>query len=228
MNDDYQLAELDRRLACLLMAGCIDAVDHSRARARVAVGDWKSAWLPWTSLSAGEVRKWRAPTLGEQVMLVSPSGLPEGGFILPGFYTDQHAAPDSRPHVTADHMPDGTLVQYDWETHQYLVDVPAGGELVLRVGQTRLVLRDDGTTLTTPKLTVDSPQSTFTGMVIVQKLFSFLSGMVGKGGASSDVTVAIEGNIAIKDGDIAADDITLKGHCHQEQGNYQKTSTALK
>ncbi|QDQ24931.1 phage baseplate assembly protein V [Chitinimonas arctica] len=152
MSDNYAINEIDRRLAVLLAAGTIEEVRHSPpARARVRIGGWVSAWLPWTSFAAGQVRRWRPPSKGEQVLMLNPSGLPEGGFILPGFNTNQHAQPDQRPHATVEQMPDGAKVEYDWQAHQYLVEAPPNGRIVLRVGATELELRSDGVTLRTPK-----------------------------------------------------------------------------
>lgn len=52
---------------------------------------------------------------------------------------------------------------------------------MLQIGVTTLELRDDGTTLSTPKLLADAAESTFTGTVLVKKLFTCLKGLVGKG-----------------------------------------------
>ena len=192
----YQEAELDRRMAAMLQAGTVSAVDHGNARCRVKVGEWESAWLPWGSAGAGAVRQWRPPSIGEQAMILSPSGLPEGGFVLPGFYTTQHKnGNDTKEEVTATDYPDGAREHYDHGAHEYVLKVPAGGRIVLTIGATTLELRDDGTTLTTPKLFVDSADSTFTGMVLVKKLLSYLSGLVGKGGGG--VGASIEGEIQV-------------------------------
>lgn len=122
----FELAEIDRRIATLLQAGCIEAVDHAQARCRVRVGEWVSAWLPWASLGAGQVRHWRPPSVGEQALVMSPSGDPASGFVLPGFYTTQHGdANDNRPGTVAWRMPDGTLIEYDWDT-QHLNVIATG------------------------------------------------------------------------------------------------------
>lgn len=113
---DYALSELDRRLALLLQPGVIEQVDHGAARCRVRVGSWVSAALPWLSLGAGEVRHWRPPSVGEQALLLSPSGDPGCGFVLPGFYTTQHGrAGDERPKAVVWRMPDGCVLEYDWD-----------------------------------------------------------------------------------------------------------------
>ena len=195
-------SETDRMLSGMLMAGTIEAVDYQAARVRVRSGDWVSSWLPWGSLAAGQVRHWRPPSVGEQTMILSPSGQPEQGMVMPGFYTDQHSqANDNRPNITAQDWPDGAREHYDHEAHEYVLSVPAGGRIVLTIGATTLELRDDGTTLTTPKLLVDAADSTFTGTVIVKKLLTYLKGLIGKGGGGAGAS--IEGDILVN-GNVSA------------------------
>ena len=127
-------SETDRMLSGMLMAGTIEAVDYQAARVRVRSGDWVSAWLPWVALAAGQVRHWRPPSVGEQVMILSPSGQPEQGMVMPGFYTDQHGQAPSN---------DKKLVL--WE-------VPAGFTFKIRVGRSTLTMTDNGVVIDAPRI----------------------------------------------------------------------------
>lgn len=63
----------DRMIAGLLIPCRVVAVDLAAARVRVSDGaGWTSAWVRWHSQAAGKARHWRAPSLDEQGMLVSP------------------------------------------------------------------------------------------------------------------------------------------------------------
>lgn len=149
----YESAEHDRRLATLLQAGTIEAVDHENARCRVKVGEWVSAWMPWASLGAGEVRNWRPPSVGEQALLLCPSGESAAGFVLPGFYTAQHQqGNDNRANITAQNWPDGAREEYDHEASQYLLDIPASGKIVIRCGPSGLELSAAGVKITAPRI----------------------------------------------------------------------------
>lgn len=216
----YPEVETDRMLSGMLIAGTIEAVDYAAARVRVRSGEWVSAWLPWASAAAGKVRHWRPPSAGEQVIILSPSGQPEQGMVLPGFYTDQHGqANDNRKNLTATDWPDGAREHYDHDAHEYMLSVPAGGRIVLTIGGTTLEMTANGTTLTTPELLVDSPDSTFTGKVLIHKLLTFLGGLVGKGSTGGSPTARIEGDVNVTGGDVTADEISLKRHLHTEQGD---------
>lgn len=173
---EYPITELDRRLAALIQAGTIAEVDHAAARCRIQVGQWVSALLPWHSLGAGEVRHWRAPSLGEQALLIAPSGEPAGGFVLPGFYADQHGqAPDERPKVAAWRMPDGCVMEYDWEA----------GALKVDGCKTVAVTSSGAVTLKCASLLVDAPSVTFTGDIKVDGNAK-VGGNVDAGGAVMD------------------------------------------
>lgn len=133
MNNDFPQSETDRRLSGMLMFGTVEAVDHANARVRVRAGEWISDWLPWNSLAAGEVRHWRPPSIGEQAMILSPSGRPEQAGVIPGFYTTQHSAPSSD---------DKTVL---WE-------IPAGFTFIIRVGASTLTITNEGVTIDAPRI----------------------------------------------------------------------------
>ena len=214
----YEAGEADRRLACIVQAGVIAQVDHAAARCTVAVADWTSDWLPWWTRAAGAVREWRPPSPGEQALLVSPSGCLEGGFVLAGFYTDQHGGANGQSSdLTATDYPDGAREHYDHAAHEYRLAVPEGGQIVLQVGDTSLTLRADGAVLKAPQLRADVPASTFTGNALVEKALAFMGGLSGQG-AAGGTAVAIQGGIQATD-DVVAGDVSLRGHSHMEQGD---------
>ena len=150
---NFHQSETDRRLSGLLIAGTIEAIDYSAARVRVRSGDWVSAWLPWKADAAGEVRHWRPPSIGEQVMILSPSGQPEQGMAFPGFYSDRHGqGNDDRRNVTATDWSDGAREEYDHEAHTWRLTVPNGGSITFAIGATTMVLTGTGVTMNSPRI----------------------------------------------------------------------------
>lgn len=214
---EYDIGEIDRRIACMLQVGVVSAVDHAARRCRVTVGDWTSLPIPWLSFAAGAVRSWRPPSQNEQAVVVAPSGDLATAFAIVGYYTEQHDAPDSSPDKTVMDFPDGARESYDHASSEYVFDVPAGGRIVFRIGDTQLVLEAAGTTLTTPTFTGDTPTATFTGDTTVEKRLTFNGGMTGKSGGGG-ATMEIEGKARFTE-DVIAGDISLTGHSHMEQGD---------
>ncbi|MGU2289668.1 phage baseplate assembly protein V [Pseudomonas aeruginosa] len=122
----YATAEHDRMIAALLMPCTVEALQLTPPRVRVRSGDWVSGWLRWHSQAAGQARHWRAPSLGEQGVLLSPSGRPEAGTFIPGLYGDAGPPADNRDTVEVWKFPDGGVLEYDWDAHSYSVTLPAG------------------------------------------------------------------------------------------------------
>jgi len=215
MSEAYVMGEHDRMIAAMLQAGTIEVVDHSNARARVRIGEWVSAYLPWHVPAAGEVRIWRAPSVSEQCLLISPSGMPEAGFILPGFYTTTHGQADNRDHVTVIRMPDGAQMLYDWQAGALLVD----GTQTVTVKNAGTVLIDSGgpVTVKAPSVTLDAPETRVTGNLTI-------GGSLAQGGSGGGN--ATFGGQVHAQGDVTAGGISLQDHTHTEQGDGAQTSAA--
>ena len=123
----YVSAMHDRMLACLLIPCRVVAVDLAAARVRVSDGSgWTSAWLRWHALAAGKARHWRAPSLGEQGVLLSPSGEPAQGTFIPGLYGNAGNPPDLREHAEVWQFDDGGSLTYDWQARRYDIQLPSG------------------------------------------------------------------------------------------------------
>lgn len=143
----YAVAEHDRMIAGMIKACYVVAVDLTASPpvCRVSDGEWTSAWVRWHSLAAGKARHWRAPSLGEQGTLISPSGDVTQGTFVPGLYGDAGAPPDNRDHVEVWRFPDGGSLVYDWEASKYAIVVPSGA-VDVKVGASSLTVTDSAIT----------------------------------------------------------------------------------
>lgn len=115
------VAEILRLLHNLIRIGTVAEVDHASARVRVTIGGLTTARLPWLELRAGETRTWNPPTLGEQVLVLSPGGDLSAGVVLSGLYRQAHPAPSDDEKVIGRWYPDGTRVEYDHDNHRLLI-----------------------------------------------------------------------------------------------------------
>ncbi|SEN18877.1 phage baseplate assembly protein V [Pseudomonas sp. ok272] len=129
----YPVAEHDRMIAAMLMPCRVVGVDLPGGMVRVQAGEWTSAWVRWHSQAAGKARHWRAPSLGEQGVLLSPSGVAGMGTFIPGLYGNAGAQPDNRDHVEVWRFDDGGSLVYDWQANTYTIDLPAG-TVTIKVG----------------------------------------------------------------------------------------------
>ncbi|EWH00542.1 phage baseplate assembly protein V [Halomonas sp. BC04] len=136
-------AELLRLIHNLIRLGTIAEVDHAAARVRVKAGGLLTGWLPWIESRAGTSRTWNPPTVGEQVVVISPGGDLSAGFVMLALYQQAHPAPSSNPNVIGRWLPDGTHIEYDHEANRLLIDcvgpieVKATGEVTVEAPSIR-------------------------------------------------------------------------------------------
>jgi phage baseplate assembly protein V len=115
-----EIGDIQRRLANLFRVGKVAEVNRTTGRVKVQFGEAVTAWLPWMTGRAGAVKDWNPPSVGEQVVVCSPMGEIEAGFIMPGSinYGDQ-------PAPTA-------------AENTYRLDIPTGGTFEIRCGSSTL------------------------------------------------------------------------------------------
>ncbi|MBC3258047.1 phage baseplate assembly protein V [Pseudomonas paralactis] len=114
MND---FATLSRMLENLIRFGVITAVQMEPPRVQVTTGKLTTAWLPWLALRAGADRDWDPPTVGEQVILLSPSGQLANGIVVTGMFSDHIPANGNRAGLHRRTYSDGTVIEYDSVAH---------------------------------------------------------------------------------------------------------------
>lgn len=149
MNTAAIIAELQRRINNLIRVGTIAEVQG--ALCRVKTGNVLTDWRPFLTMRAGTARtSWR-PTVGEQVMLLSLSGDIANAYILPALYSDQSPEPDDHPTRHRTVYPDNAVTEYDPET-----------------GALNATGIKTATVQAIEHVTVDCPESTFTGNVLIK------------------------------------------------------------
>lgn len=217
------IAELERRLSNLLRVGTVAEADYARAMVRVACDGLTTEWLPWlTRRAAGDV-DWWAPEVGEQVVLMAPSGLLEAAFVMPALYSVSHPEPEQTPDRHTVRYANGDTVVHDRVAGSWRVK--CAGPVTVEAGGTVTVVAAGAVTVKAPSVTLDTPQTTCTGKLNVKGLLTYQGGMTGSGGAGG-AAATIQGAVQIQSGDVTADGISLKQHTHTEQGDGAPTSPA--
>ena len=90
-------AEHQRRLHNIATIGTVIEIDADAALMRLAVGDNQTDWLSIPTIAAGMVSVWRCPTIGEQYLLVSPSGELANAIPVVSLYSDHNPSPSTDP-----------------------------------------------------------------------------------------------------------------------------------
>lgn len=187
----YVSAQHDRMLADTVLPCLVVAVDLGAARVRVSDGgDWTSAWVRWHSQAAGKARHWRIPSMGEQGVLISPSGNPAQGTFVAGLYGDAGAPPDNRDHVEVWRFDDGGELVYDWEAKSYTIKLPTG-TVTIEVGGSKAVMTDDAITAESSSITAKAQSVTVQASTLAGQADTItLTGQVTING-----TLAVTGDI---------------------------------
>jgi phage baseplate assembly protein V len=218
----------NRRIESALRFGTVASVDPASATCTVTSGGITTDALPWLEANAGShVQDWNPPIVGEQCVVLSPSGETGAGVVLKGLFQAAVPAPESSPDVTARHWADGAVCRYDQASHDYLLDVPDGGKITLKIGQTKLELTADhallqiGSTtleLTAEKATLQAPAITAIAPPITMignlTLMGAMTGMPGAGGTPGG-SATFHGRIdADEDVRVTNAGVSLKDHVH--------------
>ena len=101
----FKIEELERRLANVVRCGKVTEVAHDgENKGKVKFSDGKddkdedcfrSDWTTWNEKS-GDKSERSMPSVGQQVMMLSPGGLPELGWCQPGGYVKDDDMPEAK------------------------------------------------------------------------------------------------------------------------------------
>lgn len=121
-----KISDIERRLHNVVRVGEIAQADYGAARVRVKMGDITTNWIPWMTHRAGNDRTWHAPEVGEQVVVLSPSGDLAIGFAFPSVFQNDFPGPENVPTKSTTIHEDGATFQYDREAHKWTINIPSG------------------------------------------------------------------------------------------------------
>ena len=214
--------EIHRRNLNMVRKGVVMDVAHASEppTCRISIGDLQTTWLQWIAFAAGETVEWNPPTIGEQVLVLCPSGDLAQGVVLRGLYSDDSPTPSHSPDKHVRVYPDGAAFEYDHAAHWLKANLPAGA--------TMLVVAPGNVTVQTQDAIVQADAIRLDGEVTVTKSmtvkgpFAFESGMTGKSGDGS-ATMSIDGRADFT-GEVTSKGKSLPHHSHREQGDGQLVS----
>nr|DAK38748.1 MAG TPA: baseplate assembly protein V [Caudoviricetes sp.] len=188
-------AEDQRKTANLIKQGNIAESDPA-GRVRVRIGNLLTDWLPYFVPFAGGVSVHRPPSVGENCLVLSPSGETAAGLVLCGLMSDQFPQPSNSADETVIRFPDGASIRYNHAAGS--LDASGIKTITVQAAQSLLI---------------DCPQSSFTGALTVDGLFTYQAGMAGSNGQGGSTT--INGDIRHGGGTLSSNGVVLDTHTHQ-------------
>ena len=124
------LADLARLIENIVRFGTVAEVQMQPPRVKVGSGNITTTWLPWLNLRAGADREWDPPTIGEQVVLLSPSGNLAQGVALTGLFSDLITANGDREGLHRRTYRDGAVIEYDSIAKHLRATLPGTAEVI--------------------------------------------------------------------------------------------------
>ena len=199
----WAVVELQRRLSNVVRIGTVADLDVTAARVRVQYDEASDGtpavtrWLQWGVRRAGPDRTWWAPEVGEQVVVLSPSGDLSQGIVVCSLWQNAYPANGSDADVSRIDWSDGSWAEHDRGTGR--VVVRATGDLVGEAGGVA--------TLESPtRVEVNAPQINLNGNVSAYAL-----GLTGGGGLPGNAVIA--GSVTAT-GDVTGGGVSLESHRH--------------
>lgn len=128
-------ADLQRLIENLIRIAEISDVDYDdpeNPQCRCLVGDIKTNWLSVGHTRMGVVKDWNPPSVGEQVVLVSPSGDLSQAVIIAALSSNANPSPETDPKKPKRTYPDGAVIEYDYQAHKLKAILPTGATFELK------------------------------------------------------------------------------------------------
>ncbi len=142
-------ADLSRRLENLIRLGKIKTVEPTKPflTVTVQIGEITTAPLRYLNLRAGNDKTFDPPSIGEEVVVLSPCGVLEIGIVLGGLNNADNPVLSQDLNKNIRLFSDGCMISYDTKTHALEVILPSNGTAVLTATGGVTVNADGGVTV---------------------------------------------------------------------------------
>lgn len=216
---DMDLVELSRLVENLLRIGTIHSVDHAACRVRVQTGNITTDWLRWLETRAGNTTTWDPPTVGEQCIVLSPSGEIAQGIVLYGAPSEVIDTPSHSPDQHVTRYPDGTEISYDHTAGLHQASYPDGATISYHhpSGALQAAGIITGLVEAATSITLDTPLTHITGKCVIDDLLTYGNGLAGTGGANNNIitgNLTHTGNHTHSGGSLSSNGKVLHSHAH--------------
>jgi phage baseplate assembly protein gpV len=135
---------------------------------------------------------------------------------IPGLYSFPQAR-NNPSHRSLSHDVSDTVISHNIGSgNECEVRLKASGDVIINSPGKVEVNCQESVINASISTTIDSPQTTVTGNMLVEGVLTYVSGMVGSGGTGSAATIT--GSVSVTD-DVTAGNISLRNHVHPENDN---------
>jgi phage baseplate assembly protein V len=151
-NAFLDMSQTERMLSNLITFAKVIALDETKAKVKVKAGEICTTWLNVTTLRAGEDRHWWLPEVGEQVVVLAPSGDLNQGVVIGSIFSEGYPPNDNKKTKHTSSYQDGAVFAYDREEHHYRIQLPEDGKLTITMGDSALLIDGKSIRLKSPRI----------------------------------------------------------------------------
>ena len=204
--------------------GEVSSIDPERCTARVIFDDENSMVsydLPIMQRNSFGNRDYQMVDVGEDVLCLFRGDGFEDGVIIGSFYAGDVEPPETTADRRTVVFKDGTRICYDRASHTLTVTI-AGTVIVfdqqtgsITVPESASVFCKTALVQASESVTIDSPDTLFTGNIKVQGLITGQGGftVTGGGGVVANCDIQLNGTLTATE-DVVASGISLNSHTH--------------
>lgn len=204
--------------------GEVSSINPVKCTARVIFDDENSMVsydLPIMQRNSYGNCDYQMPDIGEDVLCLFRSDGFEDGVIIGSFYSGEVTPPESNADRRTVVFKDGTRICYDRAAHTLTVTI-AGTEIVFDQQKGSITVPDSVTVNCTTatihaskSVTIDAPDTFFTGNITIQGLINGQGGftVTGGGGVVANCDIQLNGTLTATE-DVVASGISLNSHTH--------------
>jgi phage baseplate assembly protein V len=186
-SDAVLLADLRRRMANIIRIGTVVEVDYAKAVARITIGELKTTWLPWI-LRAGDDQSWHGVDIGEQVLVLAPSGDLAQGVILPSLHKE---TPVCQGNIHSMTFKDGSHIVFDRDTGDLQAVIT--GNLTASVAKNIKATCQTLVAECAATATIKAPAITLDGNVTITQNLAVAGSIAGAGNLAAGGMVTLSG-----------------------------------
>ncbi|MGB1201260.1 MAG: phage baseplate assembly protein V [Cognaticolwellia aestuarii] len=126
------LNEYERRLNGLIIPAKVLSLSEDNKKIKAQHGSCTTPFIKWLSNYSGEIREYRAPSIGEQCLLINLTGGEDTSACVALFGIDsaQYPLPSDKPEEHKTVYPNGTVITHNHQTNKYEMTMPDGAEMV--------------------------------------------------------------------------------------------------
>ena len=121
----YDIQQLKTRLANMLQTGKVNAIYADEGLVDVAVDELVLEKIPFFTTRASADKTYWMPSIGEQGVVLSPSGNPANAMFLPALNSIDFPPPETDAKWTVREWEDGAKESYDKDAHEYELQIDA-------------------------------------------------------------------------------------------------------